>query len=667
MALRKNIRNWWRIKTGQDENPLDGETPFWVLSFFFHLVLLVVLAVVFLLSRSDQKISMIAPPITDDPVEEVMPTVDFNMEDNEEIGANEDEGFEASMATAPDIADNIDVSEDYELVKQEFGEIEFSEYVPQPVAIETTRLPVRGNAGFATTGADGAVDRITHEILMSLEERKTLVVWMFDQSASLSRQRDEILSRFDKIYGELKQVEEEGGKQFADKGDEPLLTQVVAFGQRYNEMLKKPTVELDEIKEAVRNVQIDNSGVENVFSAVAAVADKHKHLRRVDRKTKDRERNVLIVVVSDETGDDFNMLDSAVEVCKENEIPVYVIGVPAPFGRKETFVKYVDPDPQYDQSVQWLPVNQGPESLYPERIRINFSARYEEEQPIDSGFGPFALTRLCYESGGTYFTVHPNRNTNGRVRRRDTDEFTAYFATFFDSELMRRYRPDYVSTQHYRAEVESNKARLALVQAARESWLSPMAPPQFRFEKLDEARFVNEVNRAQQPAALLSSKINKLYEILKLGEGDRDNEVVLRWKAGFDLAMGRVLAVKIRAESYNKTLAMLKTKMNFEDPKNNVWVLRPANVILTGSASERLAEKAKMYLNRVIEEHPGTPWALLAKKELETPIGWELAETYQAPPQPAQPRQVNNNNPNPNRQRPMRQQPAPKKKRTPKL
>ncbi len=666
MSLRQQIRNWWQVRTGSEDTPLDGETPFWVVSFVFHLALLAILATVFVPLPNRNRVSMISPPVSDIPIDEVMPTIDFNVESNEEIGSDQLEGSEMAMAMAPDFSLDFDVTEDYELIQSDFGEIQFDEYVAQPVAIEKNRLPVRGNAGFATTGADGAVDRITHEILRSLEERNTLVIWMFDQSASLLRQRAEILSRFDNIYRELDNVREQGGAQFSRGDDQdPLLTQVVAFGIRHAEMLPKPTNDIETIKSAIDAIPVDETGVENVFAAVEATGNRYKHLRRVDRKTNDRDRNVLIIIVSDEKGDDEAKLEDAVKVCKTNEIPVFVIGIPAPFGRQETFVKYVDPDPAFDQSVQWLPVDQGPESLYPERIRINFSGRYEEEPPIDSGFGPFALTRLCYETGGIYFTVHPNRALDERVRRGETAEFSAYFQRFFDTEVMRRYRPDYVSVQHYVSEVQSNKARLALVQAARESWLSPMTPPQFRFEKLDEARFANEVSRAQQPAALLSSKVDRLYEILKLGEASRKNEVIPRWKAGYDLAMGRVLAVKIRAEGYNKLLAMLKTKITFEDPKNNVWELRPGAEILTGSATEKLAEKATMYLTRVVEEHPDTPWALLAQQELAIPLGWELAEAYQAPLPPRQPNPNNANIPRPN-PTPTPQPPA-KQLRTPKL
>ena len=35
---------------------------------------------------------------------------------------------------------------------------------------------------------------------------------------------------------------------------------------------------------------------------------------------------------------------------------------------------------------------------------------------MDSGFGPFGLCRLAYETGGLYFTVHPNRKTGKKIR-----------------------------------------------------------------------------------------------------------------------------------------------------------------------------------------------------------------------------------------------------------
>ena len=63
----------------------------------------------------------------------------------------------------------------------------------------------------------------------------------------------------------------------------------------------------------------------------------------------------MIVVFTDEAGDDVDQLDATIETCRKFAMPVYVVGVPAPFGREDAFIKYVDPDPNFDQSPQWLP------------------------------------------------------------------------------------------------------------------------------------------------------------------------------------------------------------------------------------------------------------------------------------------------------------------------
>ena len=41
---------------------------------------------------------------------------------------------------------------------------------------------------------------------------------------------------------------------------------------------------------------------------------------------------------------------------------------------------------------------------------------------------------------------------------------------------------------------------------------------------------------------------------------------------------------------------------------------------------DSMAKKARAYLNRVIIEHPGTPWAVMATRELSENVGWEWTE-----------------------------------------
>src|SRR5207253_6600791 len=154
------------------------------------------------------------------------------------------------------------------------------------------------------------------------------------------------------------------------------------------------------------------SGDEMTFHAVIQAAKEYSKYR--GREGSDNDRNVMIVVFTDEAGSDITDpqfgVDAAVRICKRHQMPVYVVGVPAPFGTKETQVKWVDPDPKFDQTPRWGVVDQGPETLFPERLQLSFTGSKDEEESIDYGFGHYALTRLSYETGGIYFTVHPNRN-----------------------------------------------------------------------------------------------------------------------------------------------------------------------------------------------------------------------------------------------------------------
>ncbi|MCH5375426.1 MAG: VWA domain-containing protein, partial [Planctomycetes bacterium] len=437
-----------------------------------------------------------------------------------------------------------------------------------------------------------------------------------------------IHDRFDRIYEELGVIEASGNPAFAKHEDKPLLTSVVGFGQTIHLMTKEPTDDVTAIKAAVAAIERDDSGIEKVFSSIYMAVDRFKHYRIRSPVTNLPERNVMIVAFTDERGDDQEGLEDTTKICRRYAVPVYVVGVPAPFGREETLVKWVDPDPEYDQTPGWGEVNQGPESLLPERIKLTFASPADDLDPMDSGFGPFALTRLCYETGGIYFAVHPNRNVNREISRNETAAFSSHLKYFFDPQVMRRYRPDYVSLEEYLRRAQANRARAALLTAAKKSWVSSMAEPKLRFVKRSEAELANRLTEAQKAAAKLDPLLLDLYETLRAGEEDRTRETSPRWQAGYDLAMGRVMATMVRTQAYNAMLAQAKRGMPFRDGGNNTWVLVPSSDISIDSRLSKAAEKATEYLQRVIDEHPDTPWALLARCEMDSPIGWSWSEEF---------------------------------------
>jgi hypothetical protein len=641
----------WSEAELEDESLLENRDATALIgSMLVHLILILTLALVPLRPTVDEEaVVLVSPPHYSHQPVELIDEVTYSDTAQTEVGANSLANAEMAEASAEMFAEIAEIPNLVDLEPTDLGQIMVNKMFDQAVAPLDKLSEQKGKVGQGTEGASGAVDRITFEILRSLEERPTLVVWLFDKSGSLHRQRQEIRDRFDRIYTELGIAESSGAKAFRRNQNEiPLLTSLIGFGSDVTLYTEEPTDSLEEIKSIVDNITVDSSGEEKVFSAIASAADKYQSLRR-SRGSHGPQRNVLFIVVTDERGDDPNLLESSISACRKSGIPVYVIGVPAPFGREHSLVKYVDPDPKYDQSPQWAQVDQGPETFLPERVQVGFTGNFDEEPVLDSGFGPYALTRLCYETGGIYFNVHPNRKVDRKVNRGEISAFASEMDYFFDPVAMSRYRPDYLSPQDYVTMVKASPLRQALVTAAQMKPAAGLSRPQTRFIRREEAQLVGDLTRAQQDAAKLEPMLVRMAQTLEPGLSSRQSEDSPRWKAGFDLAMGRVLAQKVRTETYNAMLAQAKRGMPFTKPTNNTWVLVPSDEISVGSKWETEAEQARTLLKGVAQEHAGTPWALLASAELRVPIGWTWKEEFTDlnPPRANAPGNDNNNAPPP--------------------
>ncbi len=611
----------WQEETERPGSAVDM-LPFLV-SMVVHLCLLIGLALAPVLLQQESILLTIAAPQRADEEELEFPEeFQISATPETEVGAHSDGGTQVAFSAGETLAELSQIPAPSSLAPLEISRVPADSVVEISSALQVDQLPVRGAVGEGTTGAAGAIDRITQDILLSLEERPTLVVWLFDCSASLLRQRREIHDRLNRVYQELGIIEASGNPAFKKHRDQPLLGSVVAFGSEVRFLTSRPTNDVEEIKTAIADVPLDETGIERVFTAVYMAAERYKSYRR--RRPR---RNVMMVVFTDEAGEDQNGVDRTVQLCRRHEMPVYVVGVPAPFGRRETMVKWVDPDPKYDQTPQQGVVDQGPESLLLERIRLAFFGG-RDPGLIDSGFGPFALTRLCYETGGIYFAVHPNRHVERRVGWTETANYSAHLNHFFDPDVMRKYRPDYVSSVEYMRRIKDNRARAALVKAAELSWVNQMKAPRRRFVRRSEAALNEALSEAQKAAATVEPQLLGLFETLQFGAEDRPKETASRWQAGYDLAVGRVLAAKVRTEGYNAMLAKAKRGMEFRDAKNNTWLLVPADEIRASSRLAKDGERARELLERVAAEHAGTPWALLAARDLKTPLGWRWQERY---------------------------------------
>ena len=575
---------------------------------------------------------------------DVVTDIAYSDTPSDEFGADSIGSVDMALSSAPLVADVSAVeATDLDITIPD-GDVNVTLTVEKAVGLTEAPKAVRGMTGVGTTGTDGAVDRVTYEILQSLEERPTLVVWVFDSSISMVKRRQEISDRFDRIYQQLGIVQAEKEKREGASEVPPLLTSVLSFGSEVEVLTKQPTDDLAEIRSAIEKIG-NEGGDEMVFHAIKTAVDKFKSFRVA--KGNNPARNVMLLVVTDERGDDLQLAEETIKSCRFQTIPCYVLGVPAPFGRDKAFIKFVEFDPAYAQVEDWAEVDQGPETLYPERVKLGYQDNYMEEPVLDSGFGPYALSKLCYETGGIYFSIHPNRKLNAKVDRRETEAFASQMSYFFDPDVMDRYRPDYLSESEYLARVKKSPLRYAVLNAAQLSRAGTLSKPKTVFIKRDEATFTKELTDAQLESARLYPELSEMCSILAEGEKFRGKETSPRWLASFELSYGTALAAKIRAESFNAMLAKAKRGMSFTKPESNTWNLTPSDKVTVDSKLEKEAKLAKELLQSVVQKHAGTPWGILAGRELDHPISWEWVESTTDLNPPAR-NNANRNPPPPN-------------------
>ena len=414
-----------------------------------------------------------------------------------------------------------------------------------------------------------------------------------------------------------------------------LTTAVVSFGQNIEFLTDKPVADVSNVVKAVRTIKPDTSGRELTFSAVNAVVGKfNAKLQSYRRVTGDR-HNVLFIIVTDERGDDFAgpdekkkdyyYLDKVIRDLRRLNIRTYCVGNASLFGREKGKVSFVD-----DTGYQWndCEVDLGPETVAAERLQLPFwgpnGRRFEQ---LSANYGPYALTRLCTETGGRFLIAE---HSSGAVK--------------FPPDVMRRYVPFYGPIPTYLRQLQANQAKRALYDAAKMTLQQRIPRPQLAFRADTEVNLRNAISQAQRPVATLDYRLREIQQVLEAGEKDRPKIKEDRWRASYDLAMGRLLATRVRAYGYQIVVAeMSRSPKKFQIAGNNQWRLVPSGNWKTYPPEvKKLAKKASQYLKRVIDDHPHTPWALLAEYELSTEMGWEWVEgkMYISPARKRNPNQL---------------------------
>ncbi len=467
-------------------------------------------------------------------------------------------------------------------------------------------VSIRGTGSESAGDVEGAVDRVAIEIVRQLERGRTLVVWAFDASGSLVAEREKLAKHIESVYKHIKELDKD---QKSDEGG--LLTAVVGFGQD-RKIMTPPTADPAEIIAGIKAVPLDTTGVENTFATVSEVVRKYNRFK----DDKGKPYHTMLIVVTDEVGDDETRLEEAIATARAGKVQVYVLGSSALFGRIEGRMNYTDPKTK--QVFYNLPVRLGPESVTLETIHLPFWYDGPQYDYLDAGFGPYALTRLATETSGIYFVT---RLGPGRVS--------------FDPNSMREYRPDWMSTNGYQQAIKNSPLRQAVLQAALITQQSLPGQPALSFPSAEGPEFKEAMKENQIVVARIEYTVKEALIPISAVSKLRDRETSRRWQAHYDLIRGRLLAMRIRCNEFNSACAkMLKDQPKFKNPGSNTWKLVPAEDINARDPQAKIvAEEAKRLLKRVVDDHPGTPWAMLAQRELKDPFGFKWVEAN-VPPRP---------------------------------
>ena len=459
-----------------------------------------------------------------------------------------------------------------------------------------------------------AMDRITQEILMMLERNKVLVIWLFDESESMKDDQKEIRDRIEKVYQEL-------GLASSAQGDK-LLTSVCSYGSTWKMLTKAPTFDMNEVRAAIDKVPDDPTGQEIMCQAVGTSIAFHRKFAQQGN------RELALILVTDESGnaeDNRKHVEPCIAEAKSARCRVYVLGREAVFGYPYAHMRWQNPTTKL---TFWLRIDRGPESPEVEQLQTNgFYHRYDAHP---SGFGPYEQVRLARETNGVFFML-PSLETNlvrGEKRQ-------------YELEAMRPYLPDLGPRDQYIEMRAKNKLGAPLWEII--NLLNPYDPQRAKHIvmrhhfSIQPAVFANQIaaeqNKAKQYFLFLEQAIKLLQDL----EPVREQEADPRWQANYDLIYAQLVAYKIRLYEYGAYMEKFKTKPKLitnplgDKKKTTHWELRLAGAMVTGDKFKDDIEKANRLFQKVIDEHPGTPWAARAAYEKKRGYGVDLVEDYDDP------------------------------------
>jgi hypothetical protein len=203
----------------------------------------------------------------------------------------------------------------------------------------------------------------------------------------------------------------------------------------------------------------------------------------------------------------------------------------------------------------------------------------------------------------------------------------------FRAEAIKGYEADYANPREIIDKADKYPVRIAVIHAVEA--LDKLAKSgkgklmeEFRGQATDDVKKSITESQKDGPARLGLELEDALTELQKVADR-RSEEKSKRWLAHYDYVLAQVKGRLAYVHEYNLMLGKAKRdELPPLDPKvHNGWRLASQEKVQSPKEVKDLASEAKKLLNKVIQENPGTPWEVLAKRDRFIALGlaWQPA------------------------------------------
>jgi predicted Zn finger-like uncharacterized protein len=235
--------------------------------------------------------------------------------------------------------------------------------------------------------------------------------------------------------------------------------------------------------------------------------------------------------------------------------------------------------------------------------------------------------------------VPPLKLPRDKGQESPEQQAAALAATFpFSAETMKPYAADYHSLREILDKPKDYPLRVAILKTAealdRQGRLNRIrigdkeVSADSLIEKFrdsgSDAAVKKSLTRSQQDGpALMLVELQELLELMEKVGRNRDREPSKRWQAHYDYVLARLKMRMVYVNEYNVMIAKVKRdELPKLEPKlHNGWRLAAQEKITSPKEVKDLASDARKLMTKLMQEHPGTPWEVLAKRERSTALG----------------------------------------------